>query len=165
VTLALIALLVDVVRHHANRNILHDLATRSPFLARAAPPLLCSRERERHHAVMVLMSEEKESEAFFREAYMSHEGKKSSDADVLEGRYANAFRVGHNAFEFVLDFGQAPLDSEQARFHTRIIAAPVYAKAFFEILRESLTKYEQTFAAIPHGEQTEEDTPEGSRNT
>ncbi len=27
----------------------------------------------------------------------------------LEGRYANSFKVGQNAFEFIIDFGQSRL--------------------------------------------------------
>jgi hypothetical protein len=69
-------------------------------------------------------------------------------ADQLEGRYANAFQVGHNAFEFLFDFGQVPPDSDQARFHTRIITAPAYAKAFFETLKDSLERYEQSYGVI-----------------
>lgn len=30
----------------------------------------------------------------------------SPDRGELEGRYANTFKVGHNAFEFLVDFGQ-----------------------------------------------------------
>jgi hypothetical protein len=48
----------------------------------------------------------------------------------LEGRYANYFKVGHNALEFLLDFGQFYAESQRAQFHTRIITNPTYAKAF-----------------------------------
>ena len=51
----------------------------------------------------------------------------------VEGRYANYFKIGYNAFEFVIDFGQLYPEGEpgdkKARFHTRIITAPVYARA------------------------------------
>ena len=66
----------------------------------------------------------------------------------LEGRYANYFKVGHNAFEFLLDFGQFYAESQRARFHTRIIANPTYAKVLFDLLRESIAQYEQTFGAV-----------------
>jgi hypothetical protein len=68
-----------------------------------------------------------------------------------EGRYANSFQIGHNAFEFLLDFGQVSPDCEEARFHTRIITSPAYAKAFSETLRESIERYERTFGPIPRG--------------
>lgn len=67
----------------------------------------------------------------------------------LEGRYANYFKVGYNAFEFVLDCGQFYPESKEAGLHTRIITSPIYAKALLELLRESIDRYEQTFGAIP----------------
>ena len=67
----------------------------------------------------------------------------------LEGRYANAFQVGHNTFEFVLDFGQVFPGDDEGRFHTRIITVPVYAKALLETLRESIDRYEHTFGVVP----------------
>lgn len=82
---------------------------------------------------------------------MSQEDKDSQQAEQLEGRYANAFQVGHNAFEFLLDFGQVAPESEKAHFHTRIITGPVYAKAFSETLQKSIERYEQTFGPIPQG--------------
>lgn len=65
-----------------------------------------------------------------------------------EGRYANYFTVGYNAFEFLLDFGQFYPEGKEARLHTRIITNPIYAKALFETLRESIDRYEQTFGVI-----------------
>ncbi|MDL1982679.1 MAG: DUF3467 domain-containing protein [Deltaproteobacteria bacterium] len=66
----------------------------------------------------------------------------------LEGRYANYFKVGHNAFEFVLDFGQFYQGSEKAELCTRIVTSPVYANAFLETLRESIDRYERAFGVI-----------------
>jgi hypothetical protein len=80
---------------------------------------------------------------------MSYECENSQEAGALEGRYANYFKVGHNAFEFLLDFGQFYLEAEHARLHTRIITSPIYAKALLETLRESIDRYEQIFGAIP----------------
>ena len=80
---------------------------------------------------------------------MSDECKDPQDAGQLEGRYANYFKVGHNAFEFLLDFGQFYPESKKEQFHTRIVTSPFYAKALLEILRESSDRYEQTFGAIP----------------
>ncbi len=68
--------------------------------------------------------------------------------EPLEGRYANTFQVGHNAFEFVLDFGQANLP-DTPRYHTRIITGPVSAKVLFAVLRESIERYEEAFGKIP----------------
>ena len=80
---------------------------------------------------------------------MGHECENSQKGGALEGRYANYFKVGHNAFEFLLDFGQFYPETEKAQLHTRIITNPIYAKALLEIIRESLDRYEQTFGAIP----------------
>jgi hypothetical protein len=44
----------------------------------------------------------------------------------LEGRYANYFKVGHNAFEFVFDFGQYYPEIDEAELYTRIITSPRY---------------------------------------
>ena len=66
-----------------------------------------------------------------------------------EGRYANYFKIGHNAFEFVLDFGQFYLESGWAQLHSRIVTSPAYAKALEDTLRDSLSRYEQAFGSIP----------------
>jgi hypothetical protein len=66
----------------------------------------------------------------------------------LEGRYANYFKVGHNAIEFLFDFGQCYQESEKAQLHTRIITSPVYAKALLDTLRQSVDQYEQIFGGI-----------------
>jgi hypothetical protein len=66
------------------------------------------------------------------------------------GRYANYFEVGHNAFEFVLDFGQLYAgESKQGQFHTRIVTAPVYANTLLKTLQGSIDRYEETFGVIP----------------
>jgi Protein of unknown function (DUF3467) len=83
------------------------------------------------------------------EVLMNQDNEPPGEAAELEGRYANYFKVGHNAFEFLLDFGQFYATSQEAQFHTRIITAPIYAKALLELLRESVNQYEQTFGAIP----------------
>ena len=66
----------------------------------------------------------------------------------LEGRYSNYFKVGYNAFEFVLDLGQLNADHGEAKLHTRIITSPIYAKALLETLREPIEQYEQRFGVI-----------------
>jgi hypothetical protein len=67
------------------------------------------------------------------------------DSHNMEGRYANFFRVGQNAFEFIVDFGQFYPGTRKGSFHTRIIMGPHYAKALMEMLSESLTRYEKDF--------------------
>ena len=75
----------------------------------------------------------------------------SRDSRKLEGRYSNYFKVGHNAFEFVVDFGQFYSESKEAHLHTRIITSPVYIKSLLETLRDSIEQYEQAFGAIQGG--------------
>jgi hypothetical protein len=87
---------------------------------------------------------------------MAHADEDPQETSRLTGHYANYCKVGHNAFEFVLDFGQYYPDNGEAQFHTRIISNPVYTKALLQTLGESIEQYEQTFGAIPReaGEDT-----------
>ena len=82
---------------------------------------------------------------------MSDESKDLQSAGQLEGRYANYFEVGHNAFEFVLDCGQFYAEDQKAQIHTRIITGPVYARALLETLQGAIDQYEKVFGVI--GEQ------------
>jgi hypothetical protein len=84
------------------------------------------------------------------EGLMSQENDPPQIPSELEGRYANYFKVGHNALEFLLDFGQFYAESQRAQFHTRIITNPTYAKAFLGLLSDSIAQYEQAFGII-HG--------------
>jgi hypothetical protein len=63
----------------------------------------------------------------------------------IEGKYANYFQIGHNAFEFLLDFGQMYSDGTPERFHTRIVTSPSYAKELLKVLSDSIEQYESTF--------------------
>ena len=76
-------------------------------------------------------------------------GKGFQGAEELEGRYANSFKVGQNAFEFVIDFGQSYVESEKEMFHTRIVSSPFYANILLKVLQGSIERYEQTFGIIP----------------
>jgi hypothetical protein len=79
---------------------------------------------------------------------MNHKREITQDAGKLEGRYANYFKVGHNAFEFVIDFSQFYPESEEAELCARIITPPIYAKTLLKTLGESIDRYEQTFGVI-----------------
>ena len=80
---------------------------------------------------------------------MSGENKDVQDNGQPNGRYANHFKVGHNAFEFVLDFGQNYAQAEPALLHTRIITTPAFAKIFSALIQESIDQHEQLFGTIP----------------
>ena len=64
-----------------------------------------------------------------------------------EGQYANYFEVGHNEFEFVIDFGQFYGDDKEVQIHTRIITNPAYVKTLVELLHQASGEYEKTFKA------------------
>jgi hypothetical protein len=55
-----------------------------------------------------------------------------------DARYANFFRVGYNAFEFLLEFGQ-----REGRIHTSIYVSPQHAKMLTELLLGALKEFEE----------------------
>jgi hypothetical protein len=67
----------------------------------------------------------------------------------LEGRYANYFEIGHNAFEFLVDFGQLYFEEPGAQMHTRIVTSPIFAKKLAETLNRALCQYEQAHGRVP----------------
>lgn len=73
------------------------------------------------------------------------------EGEKLEGRYANTFKVGQNAFEIVIDFGQSYDEGKREIFHTRIVSSPFYANILLTILQDSIKSYEKAFGAIPAG--------------
>ena len=83
---------------------------------------------------------------------MDDESTDGQENGQPNGRYANYFTVGHNAFEFLLDFGQIYAPDGSVPLHTRIITAPVYAKTLLGLLQESIDQYEQLFGTIPDGD-------------
>lgn len=72
----------------------------------------------------------------------------SKEIEDTEALYANYFKVGHNAFEFVLAFGQLYTESNDVKFFTRIITNPISAKNLVEVLEKSVTQYEQKHGVI-----------------
>jgi len=83
---------------------------------------------------------------------MEIEGEQEQANGRPEGRYANYFEVGHNAFEFVLDFGQFFPSMGMPQFHTRIITSPAHAWAMLVTLQEAVERYQRTFGPIREGE-------------
>jgi hypothetical protein len=67
---------------------------------------------------------------------------------VLVGHYSNYFQIGHNALEFLLDFGQLFDDGRVAQFHTRIIIGPSYAKELLQVLTQAIKAYDEAFGGI-----------------
>ncbi len=63
--------------------------------------------------------------------------------------YANYCEVGHNAFEFLLDFGQFRPETAAVHVHSRIVSGPVQAKLFARLLANAVTSFEATHGPIP----------------
>ena len=61
--------------------------------------------------------------------------------------YANFFRVGFNASEFLIDFGRQ-FDKAEERFYQRIITGPAHSKALLRLLEGSIHSYEEKFGPI-----------------
>jgi hypothetical protein len=82
---------------------------------------------------------------------MEYDDEGNCGREHLEVKYANYFMVGHNAFEFVMDFGQSTPEEHGPSFHTRVITSPSCAKALLELFSQALGLYEQTFGEIQEG--------------
>jgi hypothetical protein len=79
---------------------------------------------------------------------MRYGSKGPGNGEILEGRYANYFEIGHNAFEFLLDFGQLYFEDPDGCMHTRIITNPIFARRLSYSLNQALAQYEQTHGLI-----------------
>jgi hypothetical protein len=66
---------------------------------------------------------------------------------ALEARYANYFKVGHNATEFIVDFGQFHTGSN-LHWLTRIVTGPFFVKELERMLGESIRAYEAHYGEI-----------------
>jgi len=64
--------------------------------------------------------------------------------------YSNFFEIGHNAYEFLIDFGQFQPESANVLLHTRIIFGPIHAKVLEGMLHESVQRYEAENGEIPN---------------
>ena len=66
-------------------------------------------------------------------------------SELEKWEYANYCEVGHNAFEFFLDFGQG---EESVKVYTRIATNPIAAQKLHELLKGALEKYARDFGPI-----------------
>ncbi len=62
--------------------------------------------------------------------------------------YANYCEVGHNAFEFLLDFGQFRPETDSVHVHSRIVAGPVQAKLFARLFSDAVERFEAAHGPI-----------------
>jgi len=63
-------------------------------------------------------------------------------SDRLEARYANCFQIAHNAFEFLIAFGQ------EDHTHTRIYITPLHAQMLSQLLIETLGQHKLLCNAV-----------------
>lgn len=82
--------------------------------------------------------------------------KGQENGEILEGRYANYFEIGHNAFEFLLDFGQLYFEDPGGRMHTRIVTSPMFARQLAEVLNQALRQYEASYGRVADVDEAEE---------
>ena len=74
---------------------------------------------------------------------MAHR-RTSRSRGLSKGVYANYFEVGHTAFEFVIEFGDA-YATKPRTCHTRIVTSPVYALELLDVLGRAVRRYESRF--------------------
>lgn len=63
-------------------------------------------------------------------------------------RYSNYFEVGHNAYEFLIDFGQYQPELSEVVLHTRIVAGPTLTKLLHEMIHNAISQYESENGTI-----------------
>jgi Protein of unknown function (DUF3467) len=77
---------------------------------------------------------------------------RNTDGDVGAALYVNYFEMGHNPFEFLIDFGQyhpGPDEDDGATaIHSRIAMAPPYAKMLSDLLARSVREHEAEYGTI-----------------
>ena len=74
---------------------------------------------------------------------------------VGEGRYSNYAEIGHNASEFVFDFGQVWLDGTPAGVYVRIVTSPDTAERLYKLLNDSLSQYRDAYGEIVRADSSE----------
>lgn len=69
------------------------------------------------------------------------------NSPAREGKYTNCFQIGHNAFEFLLEFGQSYADQKEL-MHTLLVTSPAFAAQLSQLLIQALSQYEARFGPI-----------------
>jgi Protein of unknown function (DUF3467) len=62
--------------------------------------------------------------------------------------YSNYFEIGHNAFEFLIDFAQFQHEVSTVRMLNRVVCGPVHAKLLAQLLTEAIARFESDHGAI-----------------
>lgn len=94
---------------------------------------------------------------------MQKAGFNRENGGQLEGRYVNYFEIGHNACEFILDFGQLFAEDPEAGIHTRLVTNPAYARELAAVLNDALSQYEQNYGNLPDQPEAGEDCGKAHR--
>jgi hypothetical protein len=76
-------------------------------------------------------------------------GNSCSRSAAPEHRYCNAFRIGYNRAEFVIEFSQAYEDQAASENPIRVVTAPAYAKALGAMIQQTVAEYEAKHGTIP----------------
>jgi hypothetical protein len=63
--------------------------------------------------------------------------------------YTNYFEVGHNAYEFLIDFGQYQPEVEEVAPLARIVLGPTHAKLLAATLTAAIENHEAEHGSIP----------------
>ena len=86
---------------------------------------------------------------------MGSKPRHHDDCQRVTASYANYFEVGHNAFEFLIDFGQIDPCSGGFQIGSRIVVGPTHAKLLSKLLSRAVNQFETQFEHIPeiHGDE------------
>ncbi len=83
--------------------------------------------------------------------------QRPSRRKVPLARYANYFEVSHNAFEFLIDFGQFQPEAGAVQLHSRMATGPTHAKLLAAVLHNAVAEFEGEHGVI--ADLLEEDNP------
>ena len=79
---------------------------------------------------------------------MDYERKSGQTSHPPEGRYVNYFKIGHNAFELIIECGQCYAENEEPQLHTRIITSPAYGRALLNTLQDALKEHQKAYGCV-----------------
>ena len=80
---------------------------------------------------------------------MDSTSEQPGDGQTVMAGYANYFEVGHNAFEFLIDFGQIDPYSGKFNIASRTAISPTHAKLLSGLLSSAVRQYEEQYEPIP----------------
>ena len=75
---------------------------------------------------------------------------------IGEARYSNYAQIGHNASEFIFDFGQGWVDEKPIRVYVRVVTTPDMAEEIYDQLCKALSQYRVAFGEIRRGKDADE---------